>query len=99
VEQSPVERVAQQITQWWPILVLLTLLVAGLLASRVVSRAIRAPQEQNGVSTDVRAVAGAISSVELKVMQSRVDHSLPTCVVRIEPHADNGTQILEEVHQ
>jgi hypothetical protein len=74
---------------------MLALLVAGLL----VSRAIRAPQEQKEVHTDVRVVAGAISGVAVEVMQSPADRSPPTRVVRIEPHADSGTQVIEEVHQ
>jgi hypothetical protein len=85
----------------WPVaatLILLTLLVAGLL----VSRAIRAQQEQKkqkGAHTDIRAVVGADPGIDVEVMKSPSDRSPPTCVVRIEPRADSGTQVLEEVHQ
>jgi hypothetical protein len=93
-----VTAVAQLIPWLWPVataLTLLALLVAGLLASR----AIRARQGHQGAHTDVRIVAGADLGIEVEVTQSRADHSPPTFAVRIEPHADRGTQILEEVHQ
>jgi hypothetical protein len=95
VVQPAVNPAVQLIPQWWPIPALLTVLVVGLLVSRV----IRALHQQKVVPTDVRVIAGAVSGVEVEVMQSRADHSPPTRVVRIEPHADSGTQILEEVHQ
>jgi hypothetical protein len=90
--------VAELIPWWWPIpatLTLLALLIAGVL----VSRAIRAQQDQKGIPPDVRAVIGAVSGIDVEVMQSRADRSSPTCVVRIQPRADSGTQVLEEVHQ
>jgi hypothetical protein len=98
VVQSPVDPVVQLIPRWWPIPALLTLLVAGLLVSRVI-RAQKEQQKQKGAHTDVRAVVGADPGTDVEVMQSRTDRSPPTFVVRIEPRADSGTQVFEEVHQ
>ncbi|MGH3974630.1 MAG: PASTA domain-containing protein [Pseudonocardiaceae bacterium] len=93
--ESPVAPVAL-IPRWWPIPATLTLLiVAGIL----VSRALRALREQKGINADIRIIAGADLGTDVEVMQSPSNHSQSTCVVRIEPHADSGTQVLEEVHQ
>jgi PASTA domain len=59
----------------------------------------RVPHGQKWVRAHVRAVAGIAPDVDVEVMESRSDRSATTCVVRMEPHADSGTQILEEVHR
>ncbi|MGH3719993.1 MAG: hypothetical protein ACRDRI_14365 [Pseudonocardiaceae bacterium] len=74
---------------------LLVVLLIGLLALL----ATQARKGQKWVHAHVQAVAGAVSGTVAEVMEPRTDHSPPTCVVRIEPHADNGTQVLEGVHQ
>lgn len=73
----------------------LLLLLIGIL----VSRAVRGRQEQNGVPAHIQAVAGAASGTVVEVMESRTDGSRSTFTVRIEPHADSGTQVLEEEYQ
>jgi hypothetical protein len=96
--ESSVTPAAQPIPWLWPVaatLTLLTLLVAGLLTSR----AVRTRQGHKAAHTDIRVVAGADFGSDVTVMQSRADRSSPTCVVRIEPHADSGTQVVEEVYQ
>jgi hypothetical protein len=85
-----------QLVPWfWPVIVALILLGVGLL----IFRAVRGRQRQKWVHAHVRAVAGTAPGVGVEVMESRTDHSPPTCVVRLEPRADSGTQVLEEVHQ
>jgi hypothetical protein len=92
-----------QLVPWfWPVIVALILLSVGLLILLVgllIFRAVRDRQRQKWVRAHVRAVAGTAPGVGVEVMESRTDHSPPTCVVRLEPRADSGTQILEEVHQ
>jgi len=92
-----------QLVPWfWPVIVALILLGVGLLILLVVLllfRAVRGRQGQKWVRAHVRAVAGTAPGVGVEVMESRTDHSPPTCVVRLESRADSGTQVLEEVHQ
>lgn len=86
------------IPRWWPIpatLTFLALLIAGLL----LARAIRTQQGQKGILPDIRVVPGVDPGTDVEVTQSPSDRSSPTCVVRIEPHADSGTQVLEEGRQ
>jgi hypothetical protein len=82
-------------------IILLILLGVGLmvLLAGQLSRAVRARQDQQWVQGHVEAVAGAVSGVGVEVMESRTDLSPPTFVVRIEPHAARGTQVLEEVYR
>lgn len=92
-----------QLVPWfWPVIVALILLGVGLLVLLVVPlifRAVRGRQGQKWVRAHVRVVARTDPGVGVEVMESRTDHSPPTCVVRLESHADSGTQVLEEVHQ
>jgi hypothetical protein len=76
-----------------PWLWLLIPLAVGLL----VILAVRARRGQKWVRGHVRAVPGAAPGAVVEVMESRTNHSPPTQVVRLEPHADSGTQIFEEV--
>jgi len=71
----------------------------GLLVGLLVLLATQARKGQKWVRAHVQAVAGAAPSAVAEVMESRTDRSPPTCVVRIEPHVDSGTQVLEGVHQ
>jgi len=102
VVKSPMAPVGfSKLIPWlWSVIVALILLGVGLLAllGLLVWRAVRGRQEQKWVHAHVQAVAGATPSVDVEVMESRTDHSPPTWVVRIEPHADSGRQVLEEVH-
>lgn len=85
----------------WSMIFALILLGAGLLAllGLLARSAVRSRQQQKWVQTHVQAVAGAVPGVDIEVMESRTDHSPPTWVARLEPHADSGRQVLEEVHQ
>jgi hypothetical protein len=85
----------------WSVIVALILLGLGLLAllGLLASSAVRGRQKQKWVHTHVQAIAGAAPGVDVEVMESQMDHSPPTWVVRLEPHADSGRQVLEEVHQ
>jgi hypothetical protein len=89
--------ISSELTPWlWPlagVLILLAVVLGGLL----LPRAVQAREGQKWVSAHVQAVAGAAFDTAVEVMQSRADHLPPTCVVRLEPHADSGTQVLEEV--
>jgi hypothetical protein len=85
----------------WSMIVALILLGLGLLAllGLLAWSAVRGRQKQKWIHTHVQAIAGAAPGVDVEVMESRMDHSPPTRVVRLEPHADSGRQVLEEVHQ
>lgn len=84
-----------ELIPWSWLVVALILLGVGL----VTALAGRALHGQRWVRAHVRAVAGVAPSVGVEVMESRSDSSSTTCVVRMEPHADSGMQVLEEVHQ
>lgn len=77
----------------WLAIVALILLTIGLLA--LLADQVR--KGQKWVSAHVSAIAGADPGVGVEVMESRTDYSPPSCVVRLESHADSGTQVLEEV--
>jgi hypothetical protein len=80
------------------VIVALILLGVGLLARLMVLHALRNRHGQKWARARIQLVAGADPGVGVEVMESRTDHSPPTCVVRLQPYADSGTQILEEVH-
>jgi PASTA domain len=87
-------------TPWlWPVFTALVLLTAGLLVWLLVLLAIRARKGRKWVHAHVRAVVGAAPDVDVEVMESRTDYSPRSCVVRLEPRADSGTQVLEELHR
>jgi len=77
---------------WWPAAVGLTVLLGGVLLAR---RALLARRDSTWVRTHVRAAPGAAPG-DAEVVDSRMDGSPPTHAVRIEPHTDIGTQVLEE---
>jgi hypothetical protein len=81
-----------------PVIVALILLGIGLLAALLVLHAVRNRHGQKWMRARIQLVAGADPGVGVEVMESRTDRSPSTCVVRLEPHADSGTQIFEEVH-
>lgn len=80
--------------RWW-LLVVLVLILLGVLLSRLARRAREGPE---WVRNHVRVIAGATAGSVVEVMESPADGSNRTCVVRITPHTDNSTQVLEEVH-
>jgi hypothetical protein len=82
------------------VIVALILLGIGLLAALLVLHAVRNRQGQKWMRARIQLVAGADPGVGVgvEVMESRTDRSPSTCVMRLEPHADSGTQIFEEVH-
>jgi hypothetical protein len=78
---------------WWPVAAALTLLAAVVLAApRVWAR--RGPK---WVRAHVQAVARPGVDRDAAIVRSPAGRSSPTCVVRLEPHADRGTQALLEV--
>jgi beta-lactam-binding protein with PASTA domain len=84
----------------WPSAATLTVLAVALivLAAALVLRAIRPRRGPRWVRAHVRAAAAtAVPSDQVEVADSRRDGSPPTCRVRLVPHADRGTQVLEEV--
>ncbi|MGH3754909.1 MAG: hypothetical protein ACRDRP_19865 [Pseudonocardiaceae bacterium] len=83
----------------WPVFTALILLTVGLLVVLLVLRAVQNRKGPKWVHAHVEAVAGAAPGVGVEIMESRTDHSPPSCVVRLEPHADSGIQILEEVRR
>jgi PASTA domain len=93
----PVPRV-EPIPWFWPVIIALLGLSAVLLVGLLLLVAARAWKGPKWVRAHFRAVAGVAPGVGVEVMELPTDHSAPPCVVRLEPHADSGTQILEEVH-
>jgi hypothetical protein len=83
---------------FWPVIVALILLGVGLLVALSVLHAVRNRHGQKWAHARIQVVAGAHPGVGVEVMESRTDRSPATCVVRLEPQADSGTQIFEEVH-
>jgi hypothetical protein len=86
----------------WPVFSALILIPIGLLIlliATLISRAIRDRRGQKWVHAHVKAVAGTAPSTGVEVMESRSDYAPPSCVVRLEPHADSGVLVLEEVHR
>jgi hypothetical protein len=79
-------------------LILLGVGLLALLAVLLILRAVRGWQGQKWVPAHVHAVAGVAPDTVVEIMEPRTADSSPTCVVRIAPHADSGTQVLE-VHQ
>jgi hypothetical protein len=86
---------AELIPLLWLAIIMLILLIVGLLVL-LVDQVRKGPK---WVHAHVRAVVGVAPGVGVEVMESRTDSSPPTCVVRLEPRADSGTQVLEEVRQ
>jgi hypothetical protein len=91
---EPTVPIAERAPLWPVAAAALILLGAGLVAPRTL-RARRGPK---WVRTHVRIVAGPASASDVEVTHPRADRP-PTHVVRIEPHPDRGTQILEEVNR
>jgi len=98
VVQAPVARQSffPLISWFWPVLVALIPMV--LLIALFALHAIRYRHGQKWARTHVKVVGDADPDAGLEVMESCIDRSLPTCVVRLEPHVDSGTQICEETH-
>jgi hypothetical protein len=90
---------AFDLTRLWRFAVALILLGIGLLVALLVLLASQVQKGQKWVRAHVHVVAGAAPSTVAEIMESRTDRSPPTCVVRIQPHADSGTQVLEGVYQ
>lgn len=84
---------------WWPIapaataLVLLLVLGATLAAYQTT----RASRDRRWLRKHMRLVPGAASAPGFDIRESRTELSAPTLVVRLEPQADRGKQVLEEV--
>jgi hypothetical protein len=92
----PVSRL-EPIPWFWPVVIALLLLCAALLVGLLLLLAARSRKGPKWVRAHVRAVAGAAHGAGVEVTESRTDHSVPLCVVRLESHADSGSQVLEEV--
>lgn len=82
---------------FWPLIIALLALCAALLLGLLLWLAARARKGPKWVRAHVHAVASAAAGPSVDVMEPRTDHSAPPCVVRLEPHADSGQQVLEEV--
>lgn len=96
---APESALIEPIPWLWPVAIAVILLSAGLLVGLLILLAFRARKGQKWVRAHVRAVVGAAPGVGVEVMESRTDYSPPSCVVRLEPHADSGMQVLEEAHR
>lgn len=84
---------------FWPLIFALLALCAALLLGLLLLLTTRARKGPKWVHAHVRAVAAATAGPGIDVMESRTDHSPPTCAVRLEPNPDRGQQILEEVNR
>jgi hypothetical protein len=81
--------------QWWPVAAAVILLVAALL----VAPGVRARRGPKWARAHVQAVARARFDGDVVIIRSQAARSSPTCVVRLEPHAERGTQALLEVNR
>jgi beta-lactam-binding protein with PASTA domain len=77
----------------WPVGVLLVLLVAAVIGPRF----IRGRRDRTWVRAHVRVRGGATRGPTVQIAEQPDASFQPTHVVRLEPHADRGTQVLEEV--
>ena len=93
----PVSRIELIPSWFWPVIIALLVLSAALLFGLLLLLAARARKGPRWVDAHVRAVAAATPDVGVEVMESRTENFAPPCVVRLEPHADSGVQVLEEV--
>jgi hypothetical protein len=83
----------------WARLVIVTLTLFGIgLLTLLVLRTVRHRHQQTEIGTNIRAIARAVPYIDIEVIEPQTDHS-PSRIVRIEPHTDRGTQILQEVRQ
>jgi hypothetical protein len=100
VVPPPVPVVFELTPLWlWPVFTGLSLLTLGLLILLLILHVVQNRKGEKWVRAHVEAVAGAAPGAGVEVMESRTDHSPPTCIVRLEPRADSGTQVLEEVRR
>lgn len=94
----PVSRI-DPMPWFWPMIIALLALCAalllGLLLLLFLAAQSRARKGPKWVDTHVRVVAAAGPGPSVEVVEPRTEHSAPTCVVRLEPHADSGLQVLE----
>jgi hypothetical protein len=83
---------------FWPIIIALLALCAALVLGLLLFLAAtwgRARKGPKWVHTHVRLVAAASLGPNVEVVEPRTEHSAPTHVVRLDPHADSGLQIFE----
>lgn len=76
----------------WVLLILLVLILLGVLGATVIRQIRAAPA---WVATYVRAARRRVPGTEVIVAESRVDDTSRSCVVRIIPHREDSTQVLE----
>jgi beta-lactam-binding protein with PASTA domain len=77
----------------WPVGVLLVLLAAAVVGPRI----IRSRRDRRWVRAHVRVRGGASQAPTVEIAEQPDASFQPTHVVRLEPRADRGTQVLEEV--
>jgi hypothetical protein len=77
----------------WPVGVLLVLLVAAVVGPRL----LRSRRDRTWVRAHVRVRGGATRAPTVEIAEQPDASFQPTHVVRLEPHADRGTHVLEEV--
>lgn len=79
-----------------------TAAVAAVVVASKPDQAARKPADDDGsewVRAHVRAVASDGGSADVAVVESPAGDSPPTAVIRIVPHVDAGTQVVEEVDE
>jgi hypothetical protein len=79
-----------------------TAAVAAVVVASKPDQAASTPADDDGlewVRTHVRAAASDGGSAEVAVVESPAGDSPPTAVIRIVPHVDAGTQVVEEVEE
>ena len=82
-------------TPWWPVAVaVLALLLA---VASAAFKSTRPRRDRRWLRKHMRLVPGAASAPEFDVREPRTEQAAPTLVVRLQPRADGGMQVLEEV--
>jgi beta-lactam-binding protein with PASTA domain len=82
-------------TPWWPVAVaVLALLLA---VASAAFKATRPRRDRRWLRKHMRLIPGAASAPEFDVREPRTEQAAPTLVVRLQPRADGGMQVLEEI--
>ncbi|HEU4541996.1 MAG TPA: PASTA domain-containing protein, partial [Jiangellaceae bacterium] len=81
-------------TPWWPVAATVALLLA---VASAAFKSTRPRRDRRWLRKHMRLVPGTASAPEFDVREPRTEQAAPTLVVRLQPRADAGMQVLEEV--
>jgi hypothetical protein len=82
-------------TPWWPVAAAVLALLLAVASGAFKST--RPRRDRRWLRKHMRLVPGAASAPEFDVREPRTEQAAPTLVVRLQPRANGGMQVLEEV--